>query len=149
MQAESHKNKALLFSLGESLCAVPLKYIIETAKIMPIIKIPRVPNCISGISSLRGEIIPIVDIMELFTGQKSNIEYKCLAVMKISGCVIGVPVNDVIKVISISENVIKRGEEAETGSFDKYVDAVIKEEEGIISLLDIEHILKDITEKEI
>ena len=69
--------------------------------------------------------------------------------MKISGCVIGVPVNDVIKVISISENVIKRGEEAETGSFDKYVDAVIKEEEGIISLLDIEHILKDITEKEI
>lgn len=148
MPAENHKNKALLFSLGEALCAVPLKYIIEAAKIMPITKVPRVPSAILGISNLRGEIIPIVDIMKHFTGGKSDLGYQCLIVMKISGCVVGIPVNNVIKVLSFSQNTIKRGEDAEKGFFDKYVQSMIQDEENVFTLLDIEHIVNDITVKE-
>ena len=61
-----HTFKVLYFSLGENDFAIRLSKVDEILRMTTIRKIPRVPDFIEGIIDLRGSIVVVIDLRNLF-----------------------------------------------------------------------------------
>lgn len=57
----------LLFRLGDELYSIPMKRIQEIINIYGITPVPRAPEHLKGIISLRGKIIPVIDLKKLLS----------------------------------------------------------------------------------
>ncbi|RMG00321.1 MAG: hypothetical protein D6726_11430, partial [Nitrospirae bacterium] len=57
----------LLFRLGGELYSIPMKRIQEIINIYGITPVPRSPEHLKGIISLRGKIIPVIDLKKLLS----------------------------------------------------------------------------------
>jgi purine-binding chemotaxis protein CheW len=55
----------LCFKLGSQRCAIEMRFVNEVQKPMPITRLPGAPAHLLGITSLRGEILPVFDVREL------------------------------------------------------------------------------------
>lgn len=94
--------KFLTFFSDSLRFAVDIGYVIEIITSYNITHLPRVPEFVSGIINLRGQIIPIIDI-RLRTG-KMAIEYtdkSCIIVLEINSMIIGVLVDEVSHVVDV------------------------------------------------
>jgi purine-binding chemotaxis protein CheW len=56
----------LVVEVGSHLCAVPLAATIETLRPLPIERLPGAPEGIFGLSTVRGDTVPVVDLAGLF-----------------------------------------------------------------------------------
>ena len=61
-EEDTQKDKYLTFTLGEELYGIDIRVVIEIIGILPITKVPEVPDYVRGIINLRGKIIPVIDI---------------------------------------------------------------------------------------
>jgi purine-binding chemotaxis protein CheW len=55
----------LCFQLGAQRCAIEMRFVNEVQKPLPITRLPGAPAHLLGITSLRGEILPVFDVREL------------------------------------------------------------------------------------
>ncbi|WP_027400141.1 chemotaxis protein CheW [Anaerovorax odorimutans] len=99
--------KFLTFLSDELYFAVDIGYVIEIITSYNITHLPRVPEYVTGIINLRGQIIPIVDI-RIRTG-RPLIEYtdkSCIIVLEINSMMIGIIVDEVSHVVDVkTENI--------------------------------------------
>ena len=51
----------LVFRAQSTLCAVPLLYVVETMRPLPIEELKDVPTCVRGLSIVRGYPLPVLD----------------------------------------------------------------------------------------
>lgn len=118
----------------------------EIIRLMPVSKIPRMPDFIEGIINLRGNVIPIIDLRRrLALAERDYDDRTPIIIVELQtpeGLVrIGVIVDGVSEVIQVS------GDEVEaTPSFGVEIDAdfilgLAKVENGIRTILDIEQVL--------
>ena len=61
-EEDTQKDKYLTFTLGEELYGIDIRVVIEIIGILPITKVPEVPDYVRGIINLRGKIIPVIDM---------------------------------------------------------------------------------------
>ena len=59
------KLELLCFELGAQRCAIELRFVCEVQKPLPITRLPGAASHLRGITSLRGEILPVFDVREL------------------------------------------------------------------------------------
>lgn len=60
----------LLFRVGSRFCALPLKYVEETLRPLPIEALPETPPFVLGASVIRGAPTPVVELGVLLTGKR-------------------------------------------------------------------------------
>jgi purine-binding chemotaxis protein CheW len=68
-QLDSTRNEAklsLLCRVRSNLCAIPLEYVAETMRPMPVTALVGAPVFVRGMSVIRGTAIPVVDAGSLF-----------------------------------------------------------------------------------
>lgn len=65
--------KMFLFSLGESLFALELKRVEEVIRVPELFKVPLTPEYIAGVTSFRGNFIPVIDLHQKLFGKVSAI----------------------------------------------------------------------------
>lgn len=53
--------KLLVFRLGELVCAVEAQAVREVSPIRPVTRLPGAPPAVSGLVSVRGSLLPVVD----------------------------------------------------------------------------------------
>ena len=87
-----------------------IQFVVSAFNIIEIItnhfvtRLPKVPNYVKGISNLRGQIIPIIDVR--LKMNKSDIEYSdnaCIIVIDVNSTVIGLLVESVSYVLKIGD----------------------------------------------
>lgn len=143
-----YKNRALVFSAEGVNYAIGLPYVVETVQALPITKVPCVPDCVKGICNLRGQIVPVVDLIGYFSGVDSGAsDCRCFLVVDVDGCSAGLLIDNVLKVVPVSDGSALGTTDSPACGFEKYVLATLDREEGKIIVIDIAKILKDITEK--
>ncbi|MCB8815492.1 chemotaxis protein CheW [Desulfosporosinus shakirovi] len=104
---DTQKGKFLTFCLGTEFYGIEIKYVTEIIGLQPITEIPEMPEYIKGIINLRGKIIPLMDVRLRF--RKPFREYNdrtCIVVIDIRETPIGLIVDSVSEVISISDEEI-------------------------------------------
>lgn len=57
--------QSLVFRAGRYLCALPLRHVVETMRPLPIEPVTAAPPFVRGVSLIRGEALPVVDVARL------------------------------------------------------------------------------------
>ncbi len=112
--------------------------------IMPgqITRVPEVPDYICGLINLRGHVIPIVDLRRRFgLSAKPNDEHTRIIVVNVASKTIGIVVDAVTEVLRISAGQIEPPPSSVTGIDHDYIRGLVKLEEKLLILLNIERIL--------
>lgn len=139
---DTQKGRYLTFCLGEEVFGIEIQHVTEIVGMQPITEIPEVPDYVRGIINLRGEIIPVIDVRIKF--KKDEIEYDnrtCIVVVDIQDISVGLIVDNVSEVLTISEENIVDPPDYRTGFQNRYIKNIGRSDDGVKLLLDCNRIL--------
>jgi purine-binding chemotaxis protein CheW len=142
-EEDTQKGKFLTFTLGNETYGIEIKHVIEIIGIQPVTEVPELPEYIRGIINLRGKIIPVMDVRLRF--KKPFREYNdrtCVIVVDIKDISIGLIVDSVSEVISISDEEIVVPPDINKGG-NKYIKGIGKTGNEVKLLLDCNKLLSE------
>lgn len=144
IEEDTQKGKYLTFLLGKEAYAIEIKFVTEIIGIQPITEVPELPVYVKGIINLRGKIIPVMDVRLRF--KKKPVDYNdrtCVIVIEVENISVGLIVDNVSEVLSISDENIVPPPEMNRGSENKYIKAIGKVENDVKLILDCEKLMSD------
>jgi len=138
-QEDTQRGRFLTFALGTEDYGIEIRFVTEIIGIQQINKLPEVPDYIKGIVNLRGKIIPVIDVRLKF--KKEPIDYTdrtCIIVIDTDDIGVGLIVDSVSEVTSISDENIAPPPDSRTGIQNKYIQGIGRVGDRIKLLLDCE-----------
>ncbi len=138
--------KYLTFHLQQEVYGLAILKVQEIIGIMPVTKVPRVPEFVRGVINLRGKIIPVVDLRVHFgfSGQEDTTK-TCFIVVQIARgdrkVVMGVIVDEVAEVIDLKSEQIEPAPSFGTTVNTDFILGMGKANQKVIMLLDIDEVL--------
>ncbi len=143
---EEIKNKYLIFNLDKDTFGIPLSVVSEVISYQPITPLYEVSNYVKGVINLRGKIIPIVDLrIKFHMPQKEYTERTIFIIVNLEyhnqQSLIGLVVDQVKDVITVESEELQQTGEIGFKFKTKYLYGVVRYQEEIVSILDIEKIL--------
>jgi purine-binding chemotaxis protein CheW len=83
--------RLVCFELRGQELAFPIDHVRETLPIQPITRVPLTPTCLAGVFSLRGDIVPAIDLGVLFGLVATDVtDDSRIIVVDVEGSTIGV-----------------------------------------------------------
>ena len=130
----------LTFEVDSTPYAVPVERVREIVRIRPITPVPRVPEEVRGVISLRGEIVEVIDLRLRLALQPTDPvrSTRIIVVHSENGKVAGILVDAVREVSRVSEDAIRPSTDSDTGS----VEGLCVRGEEFVSLIDLDRILE-------
>lgn len=142
-QTDAQKGQYLTFTIENESYGVDIKSVTEIIGMQAITPMPELPSYVLGIINLRGKIIPVMDIRLRFKKQQKEFNNRtCVIVVDIKGISVGLIVDSVSDVLSISETEIVPPPEVTKGS-NKYICGIGKVENEVVLLLDCDKLIND------
>lgn len=139
------ERKVVSFKIKDEEFAFDIMRIVEVIKIKEITEVPTAPLFMEGIINLRGKIVPIIDLRKRFnleSGERTK-ENRIIIIEFQKNQLAGVIVDEVLKVLNIKKEEILPPPATLVSAGGKYIEAIIKIEERIIVLLNIEKIFTE------
>jgi len=131
--------KYAVFNIGEEEFGIDVRRIVEIINPQRIYKIPELPDFVSGVIDVRGEIIPIIDLRQRFGIQPSQ-EGRIIVVLYDNNK-IGLHVDEIKGIVTLSHAQIVSPPIIFKGLKRRYFSGLGKKDEGIIILLNIDEVL--------
>lgn len=142
MEEDTQKGKYLTFLLDKEVYAIEIKYVTEIIGFQPITEVPELPDYIKGIINLRGKIIPVMDVRLRFKKQPAEYNDRtCIIVIDVQNISVGLIVDNVSEVLSISDDSIVPPPEISRGTENRYIKAIGKVENDVKLILDCNKLL--------
>jgi len=136
------RGKYLTFLIDNQTFGIPIADVVQIVGVQEITAVPDFPSYAKGIINLRGNIIPLIDVRLRFG--KEEIPYTertCVIVTNISGHQIGLIVDSVDEVTTISDDQITPPPVVSSDYTNNFITGVGLQEGKIILLLDTQKIL--------
>lgn len=133
----------LSFSLSDELFAVSILNIKEIIKPPLITKVPRTENVILGVLSLRGTIVPVVDLrlrLKLAAGKQTR--KSRILIAEISDSLAGLLVDEVRQVIRLRVDDIEQAPAVFDRAEAEHISGVGRHEGEMYTLLDLESVVQ-------
>lgn len=142
--AETYQ-KLLTFSLGSEGYGITILKVKEIIGMMDITPVPRTPEFIKGVINLRGKIIPVMDLRIKFGMEEQEYDERtCIIVVEVSlngvQKLLGVVVDTVSEVVTISSDQIEPPPEYGTGAEHNSILGIGKIKERVVIILDIDEV---------
>jgi purine-binding chemotaxis protein CheW len=144
----SGENQYLLFLLNGETYGMDTNNVIEIVEFIPFTKVPKMPNFVMGVTNIRGEIIPLIDLKMRFGFEKIEISKKTsIVVTKVFNRVkdsimhIGMIVDEVFEVDDIDKNDVQESPEFGTKIDSCFIEKMARYKNKYIYLLDVNYIL--------
>ncbi|MGB9715089.1 MAG: protein phosphatase CheZ [Thermodesulfovibrionales bacterium] len=128
------------FNLGSNECSIPLLKVREIINIPPITRMPQSPPYIEGLTNLRGNIIPIVNLKKLINLNGNNNPDKVI-VLSDGKINFGILVDGITGVINIEESAIEPAENILKGKNISFFAGVAKLPDRLVGLIDTKKLL--------
>ncbi len=131
----------LTFRLMKEDFALRISHLEEILRYQRITKVPKVPKWVLGLTSLRGKVIPVVDLkLKLsLTGESSNIDQKGkLLIIKGPKGPIGAAVDKVIGVVRITKSEILPPPSHLSETELRFIDGVAIVDKRFVSIINME-----------
>lgn len=132
--------KFAVFRIGEQDFGIEVIRVVEILNMQKAHTIPELPDFISGVITVRGEVIPLLDLRKRFN-IKSPEEEGRIIIVKYDNEKIGLLVDDIKEIISFGTGEIITPPSIFKGVKKKYLSGLGKKDEGIIILLNIDDLL--------
>jgi purine-binding chemotaxis protein CheW len=144
----SKSNQLVVFTLAEQFYALHLSAVQRTIRVLEVTPLPEAPEILLGIVNFQGEIIPVLNIRKRFrlSEQETNLSDQ-LIIARTSKRHVALIVDAVSGVIERSDQEVVAAERIFPDM--KYIEGVVKLEDGLILILDLDKFLSIDEEKAI
>ncbi|MDR3562113.1 MAG: chemotaxis protein CheW [Negativicutes bacterium] len=129
------EEQLVLFSLGKEEYAVSITQVKEIIQYKGVTKLPNTPEYMEGIISLRGKIIPVVDLARRLELKIPECNDRRALVIETAGREIGIVVDEVTEVIHVQDSAI---EPSPMSTANGYIRGIGKEGNRLLILLDVD-----------
>jgi purine-binding chemotaxis protein CheW len=134
--------EVLTFRLGTESYAVNILKVQEIRGVDRITEIANTPDFIRGVIDLRGIIAPIVDMRLKFRLPKADYDqFTVTIILNVLDRVIGIVVDAVSDVITLTDDQIRPAPEFEAAVGSKFIDGLARIDDQLFILLDMEALL--------
>lgn len=136
------KDKYLTFIIDGEDYGIDISYVKEIIGVSAITKIPETPDYLKGIINLRGSIIPVIDVrLKFCKEEKEYDEFTCIIVVEYNEYTVGLIVDTVQEVLSITEESISSPPNAKLKYQNKFIKNIGKIGDKVQLLLDVDKFL--------
>lgn len=141
-QNTTQDKEVLSFRLAKEEYAISILKVQEIRGYEEPTLLPSAPACIKGIMNLRGSIVPIVDMRILFKlGEPVYDQFTVVIVLNIKNHVIGMVVDSVSDVVTLSEDQVRPAPEMGTTADGDYITGLGTVGERMLIMLDIDQLM--------
>ena len=132
----------LAFHLGREEYGLDIRTISEIIKVKEFTDVPRVPDFVQGIISLRGVIVPVYDLaMRLHLGASTLTANSRIIVCQCEELIVGLLVDDITQVIALADEKIEPPPAVLTGLDRDCMTGVGRFQGRMVILLNVENVL--------
>ncbi|MBN2414480.1 chemotaxis protein CheW [bacterium] len=136
--------QVVVFQLGNEDFGVDILQVLEIIRLGPISHVPETPDFIEGVTNLRGNVIPVINLRKKFgLPQKQAEKQNRIVVFEVEEKIIGAIVDHVDQIIRIPDDRIEDPPEMTSADIRPYIKGLGKTESGLVILLNIRKILTD------
>lgn len=144
MTMDIHEIQIACFRLGEDLYAADIMRIKEIIRLQKLTNLPKAPDFVEGVLNLRGTVIPVVDLRKRFDLPVTPLNRDTrLLIVTVGRQVMGLVVDEVTEVISVSVKDIKAPPQMAGGVGAEYLVGVCLAGDSLIMLLNLDRIISD------
>jgi len=135
-------NEFLAFKLGKEEYGIDILKVQEIRGYEAVTRIVNAPDCVKGVVNLRGIIVPIIDMRIKFNlGEPGYDQFTVVIILNIGGRVVGMVVDSVSAVTTLSPEQIKPAPEMGTVFNSNHLIGLGALEERMLILVDIEKLM--------
>ncbi|MDT8317920.1 MAG: chemotaxis protein CheW [bacterium] len=139
--------KFITFGLGREKFGIAIDKVKEIIADYEIVPLPRTPDFIEGIISLRGDIIPVVEMRARFDmPPREDDEETRVIVLEMRDFAVGIQVDNVYEVLKLAEDAIEPPPRFMAGLKGDYIDGVAEAKGRLTIILNLDEIFST-TEK--
>lgn len=140
-QADSHQY--LSFALGNEAYAIDILKVQEIRGYEAVTPIANTPAYIKGVTNLRGNIVPIVDLRLKFNvGEASYNEFTVVIILNLGARVVGIVVDGVSDVVLLKGGDIRPAPQFSSVFDTRYVSGLAMVGEQMLIVVDIEQLIR-------
>lgn len=140
----AHNAQVVSFQLSHEEYGLDIMRVQEIILMGQITEVPEVPAYIRGLINLRGKVIPIVDLRKRFGLEGADAtEHTRIIVVNADGSTFGIVVDAVSEVLRLEADQIEPPPAGLIGLDQAYIKGLVKMEEKIMTLLNIERVLSE------
>lgn len=138
----------VVFKLLDQEYSIDIMRVLEIVNYEPVRKVPEVPSYVEGIINLRGTIYPILNLRErLHLPQHEALHETKIILMNMEETKVGFMVDSVCEILTLDEEQIEMTPKILEKYESKYIKGVIKKDERIIVIFDIDALILEGEEK--
>ena len=142
-QQKDHRQLVSFVVNGEEF-GVNILTVQEIIRPIDITRVPHAPAFVEGVINLRGRIIPVIDLRKRFDfPPRANDEDTRIVVLEMDQQVVGFVTDAVREVLRVDASTIEPAPELAVGIDAHYLRGVVKLEDRLLILLDLEGVLSD------
>ena len=136
------ERQMVIFELESEKFGVEIACVEGIVKLQEITRVPNSPDFIEGITSLRGTVLPVMDLAKRFGMEaiKRSGESRIVVIL-FGGQKIGLVVSSVSEVVTFDDSIIEPPPPLVSSINTEYISGIARFEEKLIILLNLENVL--------
>jgi len=141
----NNSNQFVTFRLGKEEYGIDIHKVTTIERMTNITRVPRTADSVRGVMSLRGEVVPVIDLRKRFnlTSIEETDESRII-IFKIEDVVLGMVVDLVTEVVTISEDSIEGATGLTTNDhLANYIFGVGKIGDRIVTILNLGSLIEN------
>lgn len=132
--------KFAVFRMGDEVFGIEIEKVVEILKSQKTYTLPELPEFLSGVITVRGELIPLLDLRRRF-GITSSVKKYRVVIARYDNEKIGLVVDEVKEITSLETAEIKHPPSIFKGLKKKYLTGLAKKGDMIIIILNLDNLL--------
>lgn len=132
--------KFAIFKIGDEDFGVSINRVVEILKSQKIYSLPELPDFLSGVINVRGDVVPLLDLRLRF-GMHTSEKKGRIIIVRSEGEKIGLLVDEIDEIISLAEEDLIAPPSIFKGLKTEYLKGLGKKEGRIIILLNLDRLL--------
>ena len=132
--------KFAVFNIGDELFGIDISRVYEILRLQKIFTIPGLPEFLSGVMSVRGAVIPVMDLRRRF-GLKPAAVKERIILVRYGREKIGFLVDEVREIMMLGQDEIRPSPSIFKGFRTEYLTGLGKKDDKIILILNIDNLL--------
>ena len=137
------RRSALFVSVGSRACAIPVQHVVETMRPLPIEPIAGMPGFVRGLSLIRGEAVPVVDLHAVISAEAHDASYKRFVTLKSAERTVAIAVDGVLGVRQLEAAQLEQLPELLGESHRGVVEAVGRADQQLLLVLRASRLIPD------
>jgi purine-binding chemotaxis protein CheW len=132
--------KFTVFNIGSELFGIDISRVFEILRTQKIFTIPGLPEFLSGVMSVRGAVIPVMDLRRRFGLKPSGVKERIILV-RYGREKIGFLVDEVREIMVLDHDEVRPSPSIFKGFRTEYLTGLGKKDDKIILILNIDNLL--------